>query len=46
MKQGEGMLKTEMKSESKMYVHETMHVNNRMEMNKACLTCVHRRKES
>ena len=22
-----------------------MHVNNKTEMNKACLTCVHRRKE-
>ena len=39
-------VRTEMKTTSKTYVHETMHVNNRMEMKKACLTCVHRRKES
>ena len=38
-------VEAEMNSPSKMHIHETMYVNNRMEMNKACSTCVHRRKE-
>ena len=38
-------VRTEMKITSKTHVHETMHVNNKTEMSKACLTCVHRRKE-
>ena len=39
-------VRMEMKVTSKTYVHETMHVNNKVEMNKACLTYVHRRERN
>ena len=39
-------VRMEMKVTSETYVHETMHVNNRTEMNRACLTCVHRRERN
>ena len=40
------MYEQQMKTTSKTHVHETMHVNNKTEMNNACSTCVLRRKES
>ena len=36
----------EMKGMSEMCVHETMHVSNKVEISKACLTCVHRKRRN
>ena len=48
MKQGKSpgnhMYEIEMKKVSKTHVHETMHVNNKTEMNKACSIGVHRKR--